>query len=64
MLPEAITQYLSDLCREFSIPVGEDPSTVPLEKLVAGLGLAHPPTLPLLRMSPSGFFLRPEAGLS
>jgi indolepyruvate ferredoxin oxidoreductase alpha subunit len=39
MLPEVITQVISDLCKNFSIPVGEIPSTVPLEKLVAGLGL-------------------------
>ena len=39
MLPEVMTQVISDLCKNFSIPVGEIPSTVPLEKLVAGLGL-------------------------
>jgi indolepyruvate ferredoxin oxidoreductase alpha subunit len=39
MLPEVMTQVISDLCKHFSIPVGEIPSTVPLEKLVAGLGL-------------------------
>jgi len=39
MLPEVITQVISDLCKKFSIPVGEVSSSVPLEKLVAGLGL-------------------------
>ncbi|NWG01981.1 MAG: FAD-dependent oxidoreductase [Syntrophaceae bacterium] len=39
MLPEVITQVISDLCKTYSIPVGEVPSTVTLEKLVAGLGL-------------------------
>jgi indolepyruvate ferredoxin oxidoreductase alpha subunit len=39
MLPEVIIQVISDLCKKFSIPVGEIPSIVPLEKLVAGLGL-------------------------
>ncbi len=39
MLPEVITQVISDLCKKFSIPVGEVPSSGPLEKLVAGLGL-------------------------
>jgi indolepyruvate ferredoxin oxidoreductase alpha subunit len=39
MLPEVITQVISDLCKKFSIPVGEIPSTVSLEKLVMGLGL-------------------------
>ncbi len=46
MLPEVITQVISGLCKEFSIPVGEAPSTVGLEKLVAGLGLSvRRPTL-------------------
>jgi indolepyruvate ferredoxin oxidoreductase alpha subunit len=37
---------ISDLCKKFSIPVGEIPSTVPLEKLVTGLGLSiRRPTL-------------------
>lgn len=39
MLPEAIIQIVSDLCKKFSIPVGEISSTAPLEKLVADLGL-------------------------
>ncbi len=39
MLPEVMTQVISDLCKKFSIPVEEIPSSVPLEKLVAGLGL-------------------------
>ncbi len=39
MLPEVMTQLIADLCKDFSIPAGEIPSTVPLEKLVAGLGL-------------------------
>ena len=39
MLPEVITQVISHLCKRFSIPVGEVPSTAPLEKIVAGLGL-------------------------
>ncbi len=39
MLPEVMTQVISDLCKNYSIPVGEIPSTLPLEKLVAGLGL-------------------------
>ena len=46
MLPEVITQVISDLCKKFSIPVGEAPSTIALEKLVAGLGLSiRRPTL-------------------
>ncbi|MGZ3605533.1 MAG: thiamine pyrophosphate-dependent enzyme [Thermodesulfobacteriota bacterium] len=46
MLPEVITQVISDLCKKFSIPVGETPSTIALEKLVAGLGLSiRRPTL-------------------
>lgn len=39
MLPEVMIQVISDLCKKVSIPVREIPSTVPLEKLVAGLGL-------------------------
>ena len=39
MLPEVITQIASDLCRKYSIPVRETPSTLPLEKLVTTLGL-------------------------
>ena len=39
MLPEVITQVIFELCKKFSIPVGEVPSSGPLEKLVAGLGL-------------------------
>ena len=39
MLPEVITQVISDLCKKYSIPVGEVPSTESLEKMVAGLGL-------------------------
>jgi len=46
MLPEVITQVISDLCKKFSISVGEAPSTIALEKLVAGLGLSiRRPTL-------------------
>ena len=46
MLPEVITQVISNLCKRFSIPVGEFPSTAPLEKMVAGLGLPiRQPTL-------------------
>jgi indolepyruvate ferredoxin oxidoreductase alpha subunit len=39
MLPEVITQVIADLCQKFSVPVREVPSSAPLEKLVAGLGL-------------------------
>jgi indolepyruvate ferredoxin oxidoreductase alpha subunit len=39
MLPEVIIQVISDLCKKFSISVREAPSTIALEKLVAGLGL-------------------------
>ncbi len=41
MLPEVIIQVVSNLCQKFSIPVpaGEVPSTAPLEKMVADLGL-------------------------
>ena len=46
MLPEVITRVISDLCKKLSIPVEEIPSTAPLEKLVAGLGLpVRRPTL-------------------
>jgi indolepyruvate ferredoxin oxidoreductase alpha subunit len=46
MLPEVITQVISDLCKKFSISVREAPSTVALEKLVAGLDLSiRRPTL-------------------
>jgi indolepyruvate ferredoxin oxidoreductase alpha subunit len=46
MLPEVITQVISDLCKKFSISVGEVPPSGPLEKLVAGLGLpVRRPTL-------------------
>jgi indolepyruvate ferredoxin oxidoreductase alpha subunit len=46
MLPEVITQVISDLCKKFFISVGEAPSTIALEKLVAGLGLSvRRPTL-------------------
>jgi indolepyruvate ferredoxin oxidoreductase alpha subunit len=46
MLPEVITQVISDLCQKFSIPVREVSSTYPLERLVAGLGLpVRRPTL-------------------
>ena len=47
MLPETITHIISELCREFSIPVGEGTSTAPLEKMVAALGLpsAVPPSV-------------------
>jgi indolepyruvate ferredoxin oxidoreductase alpha subunit len=39
MLPEVVTQILSNLCRKYSIPVKETPSTLPLEKIVTSLGL-------------------------
>ncbi|MFB3885061.1 MAG: thiamine pyrophosphate-dependent enzyme [Thermodesulfobacteriota bacterium] len=39
MLPEVITQVISDFCKKYSIPVGEVSSTAPLERMVAGLGL-------------------------
>jgi indolepyruvate ferredoxin oxidoreductase alpha subunit len=39
MLPEVVTQIVADLCKRYSIPVGEIPSTAGLEKLIAGLGL-------------------------
>jgi indolepyruvate ferredoxin oxidoreductase alpha subunit len=39
MLPETITQVITDLCRKLSISIEESPSTLSLEKLVAGLGL-------------------------
>ncbi len=39
MLPEVVIRVISDLCKKFSIPVGEVPSSAPLEKLVTGLGL-------------------------
>jgi len=46
MLPEVITQVISDLCKKFSISVREAPSTTALEKLVTGLGLSiRRPTL-------------------
>ena len=46
MLPEVVTQVLSDHCRKFSIPVKEVPSTASLEELVSGLGLpVRRPTL-------------------
>jgi indolepyruvate ferredoxin oxidoreductase alpha subunit len=46
MLPEVITQVVSDLCKNFSIPAREVPSMGTLEKLVAGLGLpVRRPTL-------------------
>jgi indolepyruvate ferredoxin oxidoreductase alpha subunit len=46
MLPEVITQVISDLCRKLSMPVREVPPSGPLEKLVAGLGLpVRRPTL-------------------
>jgi indolepyruvate ferredoxin oxidoreductase alpha subunit len=46
MLPETITNVISDLCRKFSIPVLEVTSTAPLEKMVAELGLSiRRPTL-------------------
>jgi indolepyruvate ferredoxin oxidoreductase alpha subunit len=46
MLPEVITQVVADLCKKFSIPVREAPSTIGLEKLVTGLGLpVRRPTL-------------------
>jgi indolepyruvate ferredoxin oxidoreductase alpha subunit len=46
MLPEVITQVISDLCKKFSISVKEAPSTIALEKLIAGLGLSvRRPTL-------------------
>ena len=46
MLPETISQVISDLCRKFSIPVPEVASTAPLEKMVSDLGLSiRRPTL-------------------
>lgn len=39
MLPETITHILTDLCKRFSIPVREETSTTPLEKMVSNLGL-------------------------
>ncbi|OGP65718.1 MAG: hypothetical protein A2169_05505 [Deltaproteobacteria bacterium RBG_13_47_9] len=39
MLPEVITQVISNLCKKLSIPVRGFPSTEPFEKMVAGLGL-------------------------
>ncbi|MGB9629785.1 MAG: FAD-dependent oxidoreductase, partial [Thermodesulfobacteriota bacterium] len=39
MLPETITHLLTDLCKRFSIPVREETSTTPLEKMVSTLGL-------------------------
>lgn len=39
MLPETVTRILLDLCRKNSISVKEVPSTLPLEKMVADLGL-------------------------
>ncbi|HUL30069.1 MAG TPA: indolepyruvate ferredoxin oxidoreductase subunit alpha [Thermodesulfobacteriota bacterium] len=46
MLPEVITRVIVDLCKEHAIPLKELPSSAPLEKLVAGLGLpVRRPTL-------------------
>jgi indolepyruvate ferredoxin oxidoreductase alpha subunit len=46
MLPETISQVISDLCRKFSILVPEMVSTAPLEKMVSDLGLSiRRPTL-------------------
>ena len=46
MLPEVIARVISELCIEFSVPVGEVPSAAPLEKLVADMGLpVRRPTL-------------------
>lgn len=39
MLPDVITQVIFNLCKKYSIPVGDVPSTESLEKMVAGLGL-------------------------
>jgi indolepyruvate ferredoxin oxidoreductase alpha subunit len=39
MLPEVVTQILSGLCRKYSIPIRETPSTLPLENIVTSLGL-------------------------
>jgi indolepyruvate ferredoxin oxidoreductase alpha subunit len=39
MLPEVINQVITDLCKRYFISVGEVTSSIPLEKLVAGLGL-------------------------
>jgi indolepyruvate ferredoxin oxidoreductase alpha subunit len=39
MLPETITQVITDFCRKLSIPIEESPSTLSLEKMVAALGL-------------------------
>jgi indolepyruvate ferredoxin oxidoreductase alpha subunit len=46
MLPETVTRILSDLCKRNCIPVREVPTTAPLEKMVADLGLpVRRPTL-------------------
>ena len=46
MLPETVTRVITDLCKKFSIPVKEFPSTLTLESMVAGLGLpVRRPTL-------------------
>jgi indolepyruvate ferredoxin oxidoreductase alpha subunit len=39
MLPEMVTQVISDLCKRLSIPIREGYSPAPLEKMVASLGL-------------------------
>ncbi|MGQ9508697.1 MAG: FAD-dependent oxidoreductase [Thermodesulfobacteriota bacterium] len=39
MLPEVVTQVISDFCRRLSIPIEEIPSGNSIEKLVADLGL-------------------------
>ena len=39
MLPEVMTQVISNLCKRHSIPVGKGSSTAFLEKMVADLGL-------------------------
>ena len=39
MTPDVVTQIISGLCRQFSIPVPEITTTTPLEKMVAELGL-------------------------
>ncbi len=46
MLPEVVTQVLSDLCKKSAIPLREPPSTFALERMVSALGLpVRRPTL-------------------
>ena len=39
MLPEVITNVISDLCKRYSIPAGKVSTTAPLEKMIVDLGL-------------------------